>query len=113
MRLNQNAEGWRYGGDEFNGLVASLKSELAHELKNREIHVVGCSVRRFFRGANIKPSDPTKRLLIIPIKGIATLSPPGDELPMDTLCYIDGKPTLSGDDIDVVFVAFERACINA
>lgn len=38
-RLNQNADGWRYGGDKFNELVASLKSQLAHELQNREIHV--------------------------------------------------------------------------
>lgn len=69
-----------------------------------------CTVRHFFKGANIKPSNPSKRLLIIPINGTSTLSSDAQlpiELPIDTYCYIDDKPTLSGEDIDVVFVVYE------
>jgi hypothetical protein len=65
-------------------------------------------VRHFSKGANITPSDPAKQLLIIPINGISTLHP-GGQLPTDTSCYIDDRPTLYGDDIDVIFVAFETS----
>lgn len=74
--------------------------------------MIFCTVRHFFKGANITPSDPAKRLLVIPIGGISTLSP-GGQLPIDTYCYIDDKPTLSGEDIDVVFVVYEVKNENA
>ena len=63
-------------------------------------------MRHFFKGANITPSDPKKQLLIIPINGTSTLFP-GGQLPSDTYCYIDDHPTLSGENIDVVFVVWE------
>lgn len=56
----------------------------------------------------ITPSDPATRLLIIPINGTSTLFP-GGELPIDTSCYIDEQPTLSGEDIDIVFVGFRTS----
>lgn len=45
-------------------------------------------------------------MLIIPINGDSTLSP-GGPLPVDTYCYIENRPALSGDNIDVIFVAYE------
>jgi hypothetical protein len=43
---------------------------------------------------------------MIPINGTSTLST-GGQLPPDTYCYIEGRPTLAGENIDVVFVGFE------
>jgi hypothetical protein len=63
-------------------------------------------VRHFFRGVNITLADPKKQLLIIPINGTSTLST-GGQLPTDTYCYIEDRPTLSGENIDVVFVVWE------
>ncbi|KAJ5517483.1 hypothetical protein N7527_009043 [Penicillium freii] len=108
--LKEDLSGWQYGGETFIEMVASLEKGIKQELESQNIHVVGCSVRHFSKGANIKPSDSTKQLLIIPINGISTLIRSGQlptELPTDTFCYIDDRPTLSGDNIDVIFVAFE------
>lgn len=58
------------------------------------------------------PLYPTKRLIIIPVNGVSTI-PPGDLLPIDTYCFIDGLPRLSGEDIDVVVVAYEVKTQNA
>lgn len=70
-------------------------------------------MRRFNRGANIlNRYYPTKRLIIIPINGDSTISP-DDRLPVDTYCYIEGVPTLHGEDIDVVIVAYEVKPQNA
>lgn len=60
----------------------------------------------------INPLYPTKRLIIIPVNGVATI-PPGYLLPIDTYCFIDGLPTASGEDIDVVVVAYEVKTHNA
>lgn len=53
---------------------------------------------------------PARHLLIIPIEGGSTLSLAGP-LPIDTYCYIDydpeNPPKLSGEDIDVIVVAYE------
>jgi hypothetical protein len=69
--------------------------------------VVGYTVRHFFKGANIKPSDPKKQLLIIPINGTSTLFLGGHQLLNDTCCYIDNRPTLSSENIDVIFVVWQ------
>jgi len=70
--------------------------------------VVGCTVRHFVKGANIlNHLYPAKRILMIPINGTSTLST-GGESPPDKYCYIEGpRPTLAGENIDVVFVGFE------
>lgn len=64
-------------------------------------------MRRFNRDESIRNRlYPTKRLIIIPLNGESKISP--DELlPMDTYCYIEGVPTLHGEDMDVVVVAYE------
>ncbi|KAJ5737348.1 uncharacterized protein N7483_002473 [Penicillium malachiteum] len=108
--LRVNNLGWQYGGKTFNDAVNLLKDDMKKDLQGQGIDVAGCTVRHFYRGANITPHDPTKRLLIIPINGVSTLSPPGPpsgELPLDTYCLIDDQPTLSGRNIDVIFVAFD------
>ncbi|KAI3139153.1 hypothetical protein CBS147326_2831 [Penicillium roqueforti] len=105
-RLKEDTEGWRYGGQSFIELVASLQKEIKEELTHQNLYVDFCTVRHFFKGANITPSNPSKRLLVIPINGISTLSP-GGQLPIDRYCYIDNTPTLSGNDIDVIFVIYE------
>lgn len=72
--------------------------------------VYGITVRHFFKGANIlNPYYPEKELLIIPMNGISAISP-GGQLPHDTYCYIKDKqkPTLYGDEIDVIIVAFDK-----
>jgi hypothetical protein len=43
---------------------------------------------------------------MIPMNGISTLST-GGQLPPDKYCYIEDRPILSGENIDVVFVGFE------
>jgi hypothetical protein len=55
---------------------------------------------------------PTKRLIIIPVNGAASLSP-GGSLSVDTYCFIEGTPTLSGENIDVVIVAYELQTTTA
>lgn len=45
---------------------------------------------------------------MIPINGTSTLST-GGQIPSDTYCYIEGRPTLAGENIDVVFVGFEMS----
>lgn len=70
-------------------------------------------MRRFNRDANIRNRYyPTKRLIIIPINGDLTISP-DDRLPVNSYCYIEGVPTLHGEDIDVVIVAYEVKPYNA
>lgn len=70
-------------------------------------------MRHFNKGEPIlNPLYPTKRLIIIPVNGAASLSP-GGSLSIDTYCFIEGIPTLSGEGIDVVIVAYELKSLNA
>ncbi|KAJ5428642.1 hypothetical protein N7445_010096 [Penicillium cf. griseofulvum] len=104
IHSNKTIASWRYEGDEFLKYVKSMQTHF----QPKGSKVVGCTVRHFSRGANIQnPDYPTKQLLIIPINGTPTLYPPGEQIPPDNCCYIENTPKLSGEEIDVVFVAFE------
>ncbi|BCR83548.1 uncharacterized protein ACHE_10950S [Aspergillus chevalieri] len=101
-RLREDTGGWLYGGQTFMGLVKDLKTEM----ENQGFNIYSCAVRHFFKGANILDL-PTKELLIIPINGVATLSPGGQLIP-DTYCSLKDQPTLSGNNIDVIIVILEK-----
>ncbi|KAJ5938306.1 hypothetical protein N7466_001440 [Penicillium verhagenii] len=97
-------EAW---GEEFSKSVELLHKEIEEDLKNHSLHVLACAVRHFLRGATIiNRFYPIKRLLIIPVNGVSTIS--GVSLPIDTYCYIGDGPALTGEDIDVIIVAYEE-----
>ncbi|KAJ5174055.1 uncharacterized protein N7500_001986 [Penicillium coprophilum] len=54
-----------------------MRLKLIPESSKKIIDVIFYTIQYFFKGANITPSDLTKRLLVILISGTSTLLPSG------------------------------------
>ncbi|KAL4910275.1 hypothetical protein BDW74DRAFT_144762 [Aspergillus multicolor] len=100
--------GWRYHGDAFQRETETLKDAIARAGNK----VVRCHATHFTRGAIIQ--NPTRRLVLIQIRGTSRLAGPGESLQPGSYRYLDESPTLiaegeGGIDVGIVVLAADTA----
>ncbi|KAJ5422464.1 hypothetical protein N7491_010909 [Penicillium cf. griseofulvum] len=105
IHSNKTIASWRYEGDEFLKYVKSMQTHF----QPKGSKVSGWLHRAPFlpRGEYTEPGLSYETTFNYPNKWNPNSLSPGEQIPPDNCCYIENTPKLSGEEIDVVFVAFE------